>query len=276
MNRKKKIFIILPLIAVALVCAVVLIITNLSKADLDSKDSLLNNNSQSTSQAFLLEQYPIKTVPLYKMTKVESSKFYYNSDSGNTSAFNESPYSYFNVVYKTTASKDEVFSYYRKIFNKEIKEEFSNPESIKGAIDEYNIEINQYSDDTVYLQVYINKNKSDDIKKDLFAYFPMVDINLSYVKVDEKSYGLLNQKGGESEYTHYYTVTDTGDQNGDKIDDIDEFAKIQSVIQEKYKNSTDFNFENNVFEWTSDKNEKYTVEMSPDHERVYVQIRKQV
>jgi len=273
MNNTKKIFIILALISFVLVFVAVLIITNLNKTGLTNTD-FLSNNSQSTSQHFLIDQYPIKAVSLYKMTKIESSKFYYNSDSGNTSAFNESPYSYFNLVYETTASKDEVFSYYRKIFDKEIKEEFSNPESIKGTIDEYNIEITQYGEDTVYLQVYVNKDRSDDIKKDLFAYFPMVEIDLSYVKVDEKSYGLLNQNGGELEYTHYYTVTDTGDLNVDKIDDIDEFAKIQSVIQEKYKNNADYIFEDNIFEWTSDKDEKYTVELSPNHERVYVQIRK--
>ncbi len=270
---KKKIIVSLVVIAV-LICAVVLLIVKINKTGLNGNGDLSGNGVQSSDQDFLIDQYPVKTIPLHKMTKVESSKFFYNSDPVDTSAFDESPFSYFNVVYETTASRDDVFKYYRSIFDKEIKEEFSNPESIKGAIGKYNIEITQYAEDTVYLQAYVDKSESDKIQKELFSYFPLVEIDLSYVKLNEKSYGLLNQKGGESEYTHYYTVTDTGDIDGDKIDDVDEFAKIQSTIQEKYKNNTDFKFADDVFEWTSDENEQYTVSLSPDHGRVYVMIRK--
>lgn len=270
----KKNIIVFFLATVVLIGLVSLLMVNLNNTGSKGNDGSSKQNIQSSVQDFLIDQYPIETVPLYKMKKVESSKFFYNRDPADTSAFDESPFSYFNVVYETTASRDDVFKYYRTIFDKEIKEEFSNPESIKGVIGKYNIEITQYAEDTVYLQVYVDKSESDNLQKELFSYFPLVDIELSYVKLNEKSYGLLNQKGGESEYTHYYTVSNTGDVNGDKIDDINEFVVIQSAIQEKYKNSSDFKFKDNVFEWTSDKNEKYTVSLSPDHGRVYVQIRK--
>ncbi len=270
---KKKIIVFL-LATVVLIGLVSLLVFNLNNTSSKRDDGSSKNTFQSSGQDFLIDQYPIGTIPLYKMTKVESSKFFYNRDTANTSAFDESPFSYFNVVYETTASRDDVFRYYRTIFDKEIKEEFSNPESIKGAIGKYNIEITQYAEDTVYLQVYVDKNESDNLQKELFSYFPLVDIELSYVKLNEKSYGLLNQKGGESEYTHYYTVSDTGDVNGDKIDDVDEFAEIQAAIYEKNKSNADFSFKDDVFEWKSDKNEQYTVSLSPDHGRVYVQIRK--
>ena len=270
----KKNIIVFLLAIVVLIGSASLLIVNLNNTGSKMSGGSSKNGVQSSGQDFLIDQYPIETVPLYKMAKVESSKFFYNRDPADTSAFDESPFSYFNVVYETTASRDDVFKYYRTIFDKEIKEEFSNPESIKGAVGKYNIEVAQYDEDTVYLQVYVDKNESDNLQKELFSYFPLVDIDLSYVKLNEKSFGLLNQKGGESEYTHYYTVSDTGDVNGDKIDDIDEFVAIQSAIQEKYKNNSDFKFADNVFEWTSDKNEQYTVSLSPDHGRVYIQIRK--
>lgn len=274
MNKKRKLIIILTLIVAVLICGAVFAVMNSNKTGLTNNDSSSNDIGKSTNQDFLIDQYPIENVPLYEMVKVESSKFFYNSDPANTSAFDEYPFSYFNIVYETTASRSDLFDYYRNVFDKEIKEEFSNPETIKGIIDEYSVEIAQYDDDTVYMQVYVNKDKSDNLKKDLFSYFPVVEIDKSYVKLNEKSYGLLNQKGGEVEYTHYYTVSDTGDANGDKIDDIAEFTDIQTVIQEKYKNSTDFSFVDNVFEWTSNNNEKYIVSLSPDHGRVYVQVRK--
>lgn len=50
---------------------------------------------------FLIDGYPIDTVPLYKLSKVSSNKIFVNTDPKNLSEFDENNFAYFNVVFET-------------------------------------------------------------------------------------------------------------------------------------------------------------------------------
>ncbi len=266
---KKKILIIITIFIIIFGVAVYIVLNNSNKIDSSKNSNSVSSKDNNDDKKFLLDQYPIKEIPLYKNTKVESNKFFYNTDPGNTSAFGDALFSYFNVVFETTATKSELFEYYRGIFDSEVKEEFSNNDSIKGIIGKYKVQVSQYSDDTAYIQAYL---KSDDkkLRDEIFLNFPFIKIDLPYVKLDEQSYGLLNQKGGEIEYTHYYTVSNT---DINKVDGIDEFAVIGNYLKEYYKNYDSFSFEGEDISWRKDS-VTISIVLSTDHGRVYVQYRK--
>lgn len=74
--------------------------------------------------------------------------------------FEDENFSYYNIVFSTEASQSEFLSYYRKIFDKEIIDEYPISETVKGQIGKYRISATHYgSDDTGYLQVYLPLNE---------------------------------------------------------------------------------------------------------------------
>lgn len=224
---------------------------------------------------FLLSGYPIKDVPLYKIKKIESSKYFINFDPINTSAFEDEDFSYYNIVFSTEASQSEFLSYYRKIFDKEIIDEYPIPETVKGQIGKYRISATHYgSDDTGYLQVHLPVNefsKENIYFNDYPSIFPEDEMFVEH----ENSYGLLNQRGGQVEYTKYYTVIDSGDKNNDLIDDVDEFAVLQKKYSELYKEKSAYNYDeqSHLMSWEEDG---YSIQasFSEDHNRIYLNIRR--
>ena len=90
----------------------------------------------------------------------------------------------------------------------------------------------------------------------------------------ENSYGLLNQSGGQTEYTKYFTVLDSGDSDGDSIDDVDEFAVLIAKYQGLYSSKDEYEFDNSTgrMSWVED-GYNVVVSFSRDHGRVYLNMR---
>ena len=235
-------------------------------------NSLNNTSDEKLKFDYLLDGYPEADVPLYKIREVSSSKYYINFDPKNISYFDDTNYTYYNVVFYTDASQSEFLSYYKELFDKEYVEEYVNPEMVKGYVGKYRVTAAHYgSDDTGYVQVYLpNEEFTKDNK--YFDSYPDLFEEDSMLVEHENSYGLLNQAGGQTEYTRYFTVIDSGDRDKDGKDDVDEFAVLISKCENIYKDKLNYTMEGEQMSW-EDGGYKITVSFSKDHGRVYLNIR---
>ncbi len=227
--------------------------------------------------SFLIDGYPIDKVPLYKLSKVSSNKIFVNTDPKNSSEFDENNFAYFNVVFETEASQKEFFDNYKKLFDKLIVDESENRQMVKGQIGEYRVSAAHYgSGNTGYVQVHLSKYNDDKLDK-YFLDFPQILASNSNLIEHEKSYGLLNQKGGEIEYTKYFTVVDSGDQNKDGKDDVDEFLILETEYQKLYKDKPEYSFveKSGTMKW-KDGDFESTLSISRDHGRIYLMLRKKI
>ncbi len=238
----------------------------------DDIDSSNNTSDEKQEFDYLLEGYPEVDVPLYKIREVSSSKYYINFDPKNISYFDDTNYTYYNVVFYTDASQSEFLNYYKELFDKEYVEEYANPEMVKGYVGTYRVTAAHYgSDDTGYVQVYLpNEEFTKDNK--YFVSYPDLFEEDSMLVEHENSYGLLNQAGGQTEYTRYFTVIDSGDRDKDGKDDVDEFAVLISKYENMYKDKLNYTMEGEQMSW-EDGGYKITVSFSKDHGRVYLNIR---
>jgi len=103
-----------------------------------------------------------------------------------------------------------------------------------------------------------------------------VEINQALIE-HEKSYGLLNQKGGEIEYTKYFTVIDSGDKNDDGKDDVDEFLMLEEEYIRQFKDKLEYSFDEKTgtMKWR-DGDFESTLSISRDHGRIYIMLRKDI
>jgi len=238
----------------------------------DDINRLNNTTDEKQEFDYLLEGYPETDVPLYKIKEVSSSKYYINFDPKNISYFDDTNYTYYNVVFYTDASQSEFLSYYKELFDKEYVEEYANPEMVKGYVGKYRVTAAHYgSEDTGYVQVYLpNEEFTKDNK--YFGNYPDLFEEDSMFVEHENSYGLLNQAGGQTEYTRYFTVIDSGDIDKDGKDDVDEFAVLISKYENIYKDKLNYTMEDEQMSW-EDGGYKITISFSKDHGRVYLNIR---
>ncbi|MDY0097476.1 MAG: hypothetical protein RBS01_03955 [Candidatus Dojkabacteria bacterium] len=272
-NMQKKY---IPYLLLAFVLITLTIFLLEKKSLLFNKEgSNISNTQESQNEnAFLLEGYPIKEVPLYKLREVSSNKYYINFDPINISTFGDKNFSYYNVVFYTESSQSEFLEYYKNLFDEEIVEEYPSPDMVKGNIGKYRVTAAHYdSNDTAYIQVYLPNEEFTEGNM-YFDPFPSLFEEDSMFIEHENSYGLLNQLGGQIEYTKYFTVIDSGDQNKDGEDDVDEFSVLIEKYEEKYKEKTEYKYdlENHLMSWEEDG---YSVKVSftRDHGRVYLNIR---
>jgi hypothetical protein len=146
---------------------------------------------------------------------------------------------------------------------------------VKGTIGKYRVTAAHYdSDNTAYIQVYL---PDDDFTKTniYFNDFPnLFDEKDSMFVEHENSYGLLNQVGGQTEYTKYFTVIDSGDMNDDGIDDVDEFKVLVEKYEGMYESKENYNYdvENSLMSWDEDGYE-VRASFTEDHGRIYLNIR---
>ena len=238
----------------------------------DDINSLNNTSDEKQEFDYLLEGYPETDVPLYKIKEVSSSKYYINFDPKNISYFDDTNYTYYNVVFYTDASQSEFLSYYKELFDKEYVEEYANPEMVKGYVGKYRVTAAHYdSGDTGYVQVYLPNEEFTKDNKYFDTYPDLFEEDSMFVE-HENSYGLLNQAGGQTEYTRYFTVIDSGDIDKDGKDDVDEFAVLISKYENIYKDKLNYTMEDEQMSW-EDGGYKITISFSKDHGRVYLNIR---
>jgi len=271
-NKKKYITVVGILILLILLLFISVKFLDSGSTKNDDINSLNNTSDEKLKFDYLLDGYPEADVPLYKIREVSSSKYYINFDPKNISYFDDTNYTYYNVVFYTDASQSEFLNYYKELFDKEYVEEYANPEMVKGYVGKYRVTVAHYgSDDTGYVQVYLpNEEFTKDNK--YFVSYPDLFEEDSMLVEHENSYGLLNQAGGQTEYTRYFTVIDSGDRDKDGKDDVDEFAVLISKYENIYKDKLNYTMEGEQMSW-EDGGYKITVSFSKDHGRVYLNIR---
>jgi hypothetical protein len=275
MNKKKILISILVFLLAALL--LLFLKNKFFKSSNQQKTSITQNNSATKNDKlkFLLTGFPIEQVPLYKLTKISSSNIFVNTDPKNTSAFEDENYAYYNVVFESTASQKEFLSYYQSLFDQTITEEYPNEEMVKGYLGPYKVTASHYgSNNTGYLQVYL-ANYQDEKLNEYFIDFPQIVEKNQFLLEHEISYGLLNQKNGEIEFTKYFTVIDSGDQNQDGKDDLDEFAQLTREYQDKYQSKTNYQYDEKTttMQW-QDQELSITLAISKSHNRIYLMVRK--
>lgn len=268
---KKKIII----ITVVLVIIVLVLVGKslFNNANLNTKKP--NTPDQSVDSNFLIKDFPKDKIPLYKLTKINSSHLFQNTDPKNTSPFNEKNFTYYNVVFETSASQTELLDYYQNLCDQKKIPTERKTEEIKGSIDDYKLTIQNYGDKTSYLQVYL---PSTEIKliDTYFTDFPANIIQASPLTIErERAFGLLNQKGGQREFTKYFTVLDSGDQNKDGQDDVDELSILINLYQKAFQEKTNYSYDNStgIMKW-QDQQLEITLTFSKNHSRLYLMIRK--
>jgi hypothetical protein len=166
-------------------------------------------------------------------------------------------------------------NYYKSLFENQIVEEFDSPDMVKGTIGQYKVSAAHYgSGNTGYLQVHLSDYNDESLNKYFLDFPNVLESNLNVIE-HEKSYGLLNQKGGEIEYTKYFTVIDSGDQNKDGKDDVDEFLILKTEYEKEYKEKQKYSYEEKtgIMKW-QDGEFEVTLTFSKNHGRVYLMIRK--
>lgn len=267
MNKKSVIILILILILVVLG-----IFFSKNKPKTTTPSSSTNNKNE---QSYLIDGYPIKEVPLYKLDEVSSNKIFINTDPKNISDFEENNFAYFNVVLYTEASQEEFLNYYKNLFESEIVEGFKPDDMVKGKIGEYKVSVAHYgSNNTAYIQVHLPDFQSEALNQ-YFVDFPEILATNPTLIEHEKSYGLLNQKGGELEYTKYFTVIDSGDQDNDGQNDVDEFLILEEEYQKQFQDKPEYSYdkESGTMKWQDGEFDS-TLVISRDHGRIYLMLRK--
>lgn len=268
---------------VLLLCFLLFFILKNKPKNIESPSSPTSNTtsksstSDSKEQTFLIDGFPIDSVPLYKLNKISSSKIFVNTDPKNKSEFDETDFSYFNVVFLSDSSKEEFLNYYKNLFESEIKDEYENENMVKGKIGQYNVSAAHYGvDSTGYLQVHLLDYKDENLNK-YFIDFPQFLETDPILIEHEKSYGLLNQSGGQVEFTKYFTVVDSGDQNNDGKDDVDEFLILENGYKEQFKDKQGYSYDekNGVVKWV-DGDLAVTLSISRDHGRIYLMLRRSI
>lgn len=268
--NKKAIFIIIFIILIALALGIWEVTGN--RRNKTTKNADIENPSKA--QEFLITGYPENEIPLYKPTKISSSKIRVNNDPKNSTYFNGANFAYFNLVYETSATQSEFLNYYRNLFDKPFEAGYTDLETTaRGIIGAYNVSAVHYgTDNTGYIEVYLASH-TDARLDQYFNDFPEILVPESDLVEHERTYGLLNQKGGEVEYTKYYTVIDSGDQDNDGKNDKDEFTILETKYLQQFAAERNFQNTNGTFTWN--KNDyQITLSISRDHGRIYLMIRK--
>lgn len=273
MDMQKK-YIIYILLVLLLIVGGIYVFKNRESIFNSKESNQVTKDNSEKELDFLLSGYPIEEVPLYGVSKISSCKLYNNWDPNNTSIFDDTEFSYYNVVLYTDASQDEFLDYYKGIFDEEVVDEYPMPDMVKGYIGKYRVTAAHYdSDSTAYIQVYFPKEEVSKENMYFDTYPDLFELDSMFVE-HENSYGLLNQVGGQTEYTRYFTVLNSGDQDSDGKDDVDEFGVLISKYQGLYSGKEEYEFDEStgLMKWKED-GYGVVVSFSRDHGRVYLNMR---
>ncbi len=245
------------------------------------KPKTTSNSSVSKTKekelSFLVEGFPIDKVPLFKLEKISSSKVYVNTDPKNISEFDETKFAYFNVVLETSASQEDFLNYYKDLFESPITDKHDNLTMVKGKIGEYKVSAAHYGSGNMgYIQVHLLDYTNESLNK-YYSDFPKIIEAKDGLVEHEKSYGLLNQSGGQTEYTKYFTVIDSGDKNNDGKDDVDEFLVLEAEYKNQFKEKSEYSYDEKTgtMKW-QDGDYESTLTISRDHGRIYLMLRKKL
>lgn len=251
MKKNKKISLTILVVLLSFFATLLLAKDRFFSPSVPASTSPQPHSAKSTN--FILPNYPQSSVPLYQVDKIDSFKYFVNYSRSTN---------YYNIVYSTTASPTQIFDYYRSLMSP-VDQSATNDTQIEGLIGDYKVSVSHYGEDTddVYIQVYLPQYSQDN---PYYTDYPqnLVDFQSEWSE-QETSYGLLNQKGGEIEYTRYFSI------DVQKLDSwIEQYKTLYSA-----KQNFNFNPESGIMTWTDDQYQ-ITLTFSQDHGRVYLMLRK--
>ena len=247
---------------------------NISK-DLWKGDSKSLQND-SLDGKYLLEGFPVDIVPLYKAKKVTSNKIFVRTDKYGSSPFGDANYTYYNVVFDSDASQQDFWKYYSELLQVESINTWENvSDQIKWTVWNYKVTVSNY-ENVGYIKVFLTDYKSEDVEKFFLSMPNIIDDTEMLIK-REKTYWLLNQVWGQIEFSEYYDIVNSGDQDGDGKDDINEFEVLKQQYQKQLWEEQNFSFDESTGrmtrkEWDVD----FTMTVSSSHNRVYLMMRKPI
>ncbi len=216
----------------------------------------------ASDQEMMLPGFPIDEIPFYQVIQVSSIKFFVNDDPTHFGTYLERPVNYYNVVFESEAGPEETLAYYRSLMS-EVNQEELPVEQVQGKIGKYKLSASHYGENPenyVYLEVFLPQDEFQKENRFFDDYPAVVEIDPNWNEY-ESSFGYLNQKGGEIEYTQYFDFPE----NEDEI--------IASYL-EKYQDKTEFNYneESGLMTWQDGENKVYLT-FSKDHGRIYLMMR---
>jgi len=271
-NNKKLIVLIIVILGVLILGFFTYKTLNKSDEISDSKDSS-QNSSVRKDQNFILKDYPIEKVPLYNGSTVCSMKYFVNEDSTNVyDDFFDAKVNYYNVVFKADESKKaEILDFYKSMMSP-INQDTSTENTIEGTVGIYRISISNYGYDDYYLQVHLPENLYSKQNKYYENYPDLVEIADDWVEY-ENTYGLLNQKGGEVEYTRWLEV-DVSKYADDSLMKTNPISEYYKIYKNKYAQKQDFTADDTTGQltWQDGDYEIWAV-FNIDHGRVYLTFR---
>lgn len=226
-----------------------------SSVDTKSNDMVKTQFTNS----YLLEGYPIEAVPLVSLKSISASKYFVN----------DYPVNYFNVIFETEATQEDFLDYYLNLMQ-DVDEARRSNDMVEGKIGKYLVEASHYGDNPKnygYLKVYLPES---EYKKENRYYqtYPKQLVELEELGMEqESSYGLLNQKGGEVEYTQYFLLPTEKEAQENLI----------ALYREKYEGEEGYKYDSNTGMMTWKKEgHQITMTFSKDHGRVYLMMRRAV
>lgn len=238
---------------------------SLNKSDESTSNTETSDNSGVKNQNFILKDYPILKVPLYKGSTISSMKYFVHQ-------YQNLRLNYHNVVFKSEDKKDDVFEFYRSKMSS-IDQETSNESTVEGKIDIFKVSISNYGYEDYYLQVHAPDESFSEQNIYYENYPDLVEIAGDWVEY-ENTYGLLNQKGGEIEYTRWLEV-DVSGYDKDSLMIKNPIGEYYKIYKEKYSQKQDFvaDDEAEKLTWIDGDYTVWAV-FSTDHGRVYLTFRK--
>ncbi len=267
MKHKKTTTIVL--IVFLVLCVSVLIYIAKSHQNTGSSVSKSVDISRVAPQKnYVLEEFPIETVPLYKMKMVSSSKFFVNKEPTRYADYFGKVVNYYNVVFETEATPKEYLQYYRSLMS-EVNDDSVSDSQVEGKIGKYKIQASHHGDNPKnygYLQVYMPSDEYQETNRYFQDYPDVVELDASFSEY-ESSYGLLNQKGGEVEYTQYFPLPKEENAQNNLI----------KKYKEKYSKEEGYSFneETGLMIWKNNiYNATVYVTFSKDHGRLYLMMRR--
>ena len=215
-----------------------------------------------SDQNFLVDGYPLDTVPLHELTAVQSSSFYVNTEP--VDGYSGNGRTYYNVVFRTAASQSELLDYYTSLFD-EFHADNSSEDRLLGTVGDLDVMASHYGDgDTAYVEVYLPADQESTFDDEHFSGFPMTFEPTAGMDQREEVIRLIDQKGGEVWHSVYYAIADPTTAT---------YAELEDHYAQLYGDAAGFSFdrESGEMRW---EEQGYEVRLSftPDQGRVFLNV----
>ncbi len=239
-----------------------------------NRDSNNLNNIQEINADYVLDSFPLNDIPLLGITKIQSMKYFVNYDENSFFGYlksSEEGVNYYNVVFDTSVSQKDFIDFYTNLMT-EVSDEYTSDSQVYGIISDYRVSASHYGKGTAYIQVFL---PNFSYENPYLNNYPDELIEISkYLSEKENSYGLLNQNGGEIEYTKYFNLTETYTEGLDKDNPyFDLYNLYTTLLSDKEGYGADP--ENMMIKWR-ENDYQMTMSFVSTHDRVYLMIRKTI